>query len=453
MSTVIRLLIADDEATFRSVLARELKRRGFEVTEAGTGQEVVQLASQRRFDVILLDLRMPGGDGLWVLERLSEEDLPGEVVLLTGHGSIPTAVETIRAGAVDFLTKPAEIDAIEATCRRAFERSRLGRENRLLRRAVELGPTPEMIGESDSMIELRRLIDRVARSEAPVLILGESGTGKELIARAIQRKSSRAELPLVTVNCAALNASLLESELFGHEKGAFTGADQARAGLFESADGGTLFLDEIGDMSLDLQARLLRVVQFGEVRRVGSDRGHTVDVRVLAATHRELGRAIREGSFREDLYYRLQTLILSAPPLRERGEDIRRLARSFLEESAARIGCPVKRLSAGALKVLSSYRWPGNVRELRSLMERLTLLHERSDLQEVDLISALYLASGQGDDGRVETSGEAGETLEDVERQQIARVLARCEGRKPEAAERLGISLKSLYNKLKKHGL
>ncbi|MEQ8762788.1 MAG: sigma-54 dependent transcriptional regulator [Planctomycetota bacterium] len=453
MNGPMRLLIADDEATFRSVLAKEMRRKGYDVEEASSGREVMEHLGAKRFDVLLLDLKMPEGGGLDILQRVREEELAPEVVLLTGHGSIPTAVEAIRQGAYDFLTKPTEIETTEAVCQRACERSRLNRENRLLRRAFERGQSSELLGKSPSMAELRRLIDRVSLSEAPVLILGESGTGKELVARAIHRQSSRADLPLVTVNCAALNASILESELFGHEKGAFTGADRARPGLFESADGGTIFLDEIGDMSLDLQARLLRVVQFGEVRRVGSDRSHSVDVRVLAATHREIPVAIREGKFREDLYYRLQTLVLRAPALRERAQDIRPLAEHFLAESCARLGCPPKRLSAGAIKVMASYAWPGNVRELRNLMERLTLLHEQRDLQEVDLVGALYLPGGAPEGGAPAASGAGGESLEDIERQHIARILSDCEGRKPEAAERLGISLKSLYNKLKKHGL
>lgn len=436
----IRILIADDEENVRKVLRNELVRKGHDVEAVAGGAEALERLAARPFDVLLSDLKMPGMDGLALLKRARELDLGTEVVLLTGQGSIPSAVEAVRAGAFDYLAKPCAIDEVEAVCLRAASRALLARENRALRQDLARGLNP-LLGESAPMATLRARIARTAASGAPVLILGESGTGKELVARAVHRESPRSAGPFVAVNCAGLAPSLLESELFGHERGAFTGADRARAGLFESADGGTLFLDEVADMPAPLQALLLRAVQFGEVRRIGADRPRTVDARILVATHRDLEACVRDGSFREDLYYRLKGVVLEVPPLRERGGDIELLARHFL----ARAGRGRVDLESGALRILKGHAWPGNVRELQNLMERLALFSDGGAVTEADVLAALHV--------RARPASAAGTTLQEVEKAHLAATLAASAGSKPEAARRLGISLKTLYNKLRKHGL
>ncbi len=435
-----RLLIADDEESLRTVLKRELERQGFAAEAVADGNAALDRLEGRSFDVLILDLTMPGPDGLEVLRRVRALDPGPEVVVLTGQGSIASAVEAMRQGAFDYLTKPCQIEALAAVCRRAAEKAGLARDNRALRRDLDRGLDP-LLGESPPMQALRGQIARTGAADAPVLVLGESGSGKELVARALHAASPRAQAPWVAVNCAGFSPALLESELFGHERGAFTGADRARPGLFETADRGTLFLDEIGDMPPPLQALLLRAVQFGELRRVGADRPRTVDVRVIAATHRDLGQAVRTGAFREDLFYRLQALTLEVPPLRSRREDIPVLARHFLGRGRRRLD-----LGAGALKVLLAHDWPGNVRELKNLMERLALFCEGETVQERDVVAALHLRPAA-------VLEPEPDDLKAAEKRHIARVLVACGGRKPEAAQRLGISLKTLYNKLQKQGL
>ena len=437
----LRILVVDDEENVRKVLSKELSHKGHHAEAVAGGAEALACLAGRAFDVLLTDLKMPGVDGLALLRKVRELDLGAEVVLLTGQGSIPSAVEAIRQGAFDYLTKPCSIDEIEAVCLRAGERSRLARENRALRQDLARGLNP-LLGDCPPMALLRTRIAKVAAADAHVLILGESGTGKELVARAVHRESPRSGGPFVAINCAGLAPSLLESELFGHERGAFTGADRARAGLFETADGGTLFLDELADMPPPLQALLLRTLQFGEVRRLGADRPRLVDARILAATHRDLEAAVRSGTFREDLYYRMKALVLEVPPLRDRRVDIALLARHFL----ARAGRGRLTLEAGALKVLEGHAWPGNVRELQNLMERLTIFCEGGAIREADVVAALQVRARPG-------AAPAGATLIEAEKLHIAGTLAAAGGSKPEAARRLGISLKTLYNKLKKHGL
>lgn len=441
-----RLLLVDDEAVFREVMAKELKRRGFFVESSSKGEDALSALDAGIFDVVLLDLHMSGMDGLQVLRRIRESDIGVEVVMLTGHGAIPEAVEAMRVGAFDFLTKPCEVDVVEATCRRALERKSLLRENRVLRREVappERGAI-SIQGESEAIVALRRTMELAAQSDAAILVLGETGVGKELVARSLHATSPRSGRPFVAVNCAGLTGSLLESELFGHEKGAFTGANAARAGLFEAADGGSLFLDEIAEMAPNLQASLLRAVQFGEIRRIGANHPRKVDVRILAATHRDLSEEIRRGAFREDLYYRLQGFVFQVPPLRERKADIGLLAQEFLANRRYRIGKSPKRLSSGGLKALQSYSWPGNVRELQNVIERLCLLSDRDAISEDEVLAALFLKQGTS------TAAKMPDSLEEMERSHIANILAECQGRKPEAAARLGISLKTLYNKLER---
>lgn len=441
-----RILLVDDESVFREVMGKELKRRGFFVETRSKGSEALQSLEERSCDVVLLDFHMPEMDGLQVLRRIRERDFDAEVVMLTGHGAIPEAVEAMRLGAYDFLSKPCEVDAVEAACRRAAERKSLKRENRALRRHLpaDEGVAISIHGESEGIAALKRTIALAASSDAPALILGETGVGKELVARALHNSSPRKESPFVVVNCAGLTGTLLESELFGHEKGAFTGATQARAGLFEAADGGSLFLDEIAEMAPGLQAALLRAVQFGEIRRVGANHARHVDVRILAATHRNLAEEIRRGAFREDLFFRLQGFILQVPPLRERREDIALLAREFLANCSRSTRGRPKSLSSGALKALQSYGWPGNVRELQNVIERLCLLSKEETIREEEALAALFL------DSRSAAAVVLPDSLDEMERAHVARILAECEGRKPEAAKRLGISLKTLYNKLER---
>lgn len=441
-----RVLIVDDEAVFRGVLAKEMTRKGWRVQEAADGADALGKLAARTYDVVLLDLNMPRLGGMETLRAAKDRDIDAEVIVLTGQGTIPSAIEAIRAGAYDYLTKPCETEEVDAIARRAAEKARLARDNRILRRAA--GESESGLGgESPAIQALRGLAAKAARSEAPVLILGESGSGKELVAREIHRLGPRSASPLVAVNCAALSGPLLESELFGHERGAFTGADRARAGLFEAADGGTLFLDEIAEMSAELQARLLRAVQFGEIRRVGSDAARTVSVRVLSATHRDLEKGIAAGTFRQDLYYRLQGIVIRVPPLRERAEDIPFLARRFLSDLRRQGRDAPADFSAGALKVLGRHPWPGNVRELRNLVERLSFACAGERIEEVDVVAALHVK------GTFPSFPDLPDSLDEAEKAQVARVLAACGGRKPLAAERLGISLKTLYNKLQKHGL
>lgn len=441
-----RILVVDDEAVFRGVLAKELTRKGWRVEEAADGAEALGKLASRAYDVVLLDLNMPRLGGMETLRAAKDRDIDAEVIVLTGQGTIPSAIEAIRAGAYDYLMKPCETEEVDAIARRAAEKTRLARDNRILRRAAG-EEEPGLAGESPAIQALRGLAAKAARAEASVLILGESGSGKELVAREIHRLGPRSASPLVAVNCAALSGPLLESELFGHERGAFTGADRGRAGLFEAADGGTLFLDEIAEMSAELQARLLRAVQFGEIRRVGSDAARIVSVRVLSATHRDLEKGIAAGTFRQDLYYRLQGIVVRVPPLRERAEDIPLLARRFLSDLRRQGRDVPADFSAGALKVLGCHPWPGNVRELKNLVERLSFVCGGERIQEVDVVAALHVK------GPSPSLPELPDSLDEAEKAQIARVLAACGGKKPLAAERLGVSLKTLYNKLQKHGL
>lgn len=438
-----QVLIVDDELTFRDVMARELTRANFTARAVASGQAAIRELGARSYDVLLLDINMPDLDGLQVLKAIREQDYPVEVVVLTGHGSIPDAVEAMRLGAYDFLTKPCEIEVVEAVCRKAAEKAALLRSHQVLRRS-EPDSQSSIQGNSPSIQQLRQTLQRAAASELPVLILGETGTGKELAARALHAQSTRRPYPFVAVNCAGLNKGLLESELFGHEKGAFTGAHQAKAGLFESGERGTVFLDEIGEMSPELQASLLRAVQFKEIRRVGATQSKVINVRIVAATNRDLKQEVQRRGFREDLYYRLQGLVIAMPALRERKEDIPILAEQFLASCPAGKSGQTRRFSPGGMKALLSYSWPGNVRELQNVIERLCLLAQSKTIQEEEVLGALYLQVSAGQKIILPDS------LEEAELAHIHRILAECDGNKTEAAKRLGISLKTLYNKLQK---
>ncbi|HYF79697.1 MAG TPA: sigma-54 dependent transcriptional regulator [Symbiobacteriaceae bacterium] len=444
----ISLLLVDDDDAFRHVLAGRLTRQGFRVTPVESGEKALTVLAAQQFDVVLLDLALPGIDGVEVLQRAKEAYPNVEIVMFTGHGSIETAIEATRAGAYDYLTKPCPVSKLELTLRKAAEKRGLAKQAAGLSMAQwrQYGSQP-IIGQGPAMRHVTEMIRRIANGSAPVLITGESGTGKDLVARSLHFWSHRHEKPYQTLNSAALPQQLLESELFGHVKGAFTGAVAAKPGLVESADGGTLFLDELGEMDLGVQAKLLRFLESGEFRRVGEVRNRSVSVRIVAATNRPIEQEVASKRFREDLYYRLNVVRIHLPPLRERKEDIPLLAAYFLKaKGAARSG---KDLSPESLKALVSYHYPGNVRELANLIERGLLLAQGPLIEPEDLFGWGWK--------QVEPEPTVAEVddrlLAAVERKHIARVLRLCEGNKTQAARQLGIGLRTLYRKIDEYNL
>jgi DNA-binding NtrC family response regulator len=449
-----RILVVDDEVRMATLIRRELEDHGHDVVTAGDGSSALEQLSRGTFDLLLTDLRMPGMDGLDLL-REARKVAPGtEVVLMTAYASAQTAVQAMKSGAYDYLIKPFEMDELLIMVDRVTEQERLRLENRQLRRQVA-GEVSGLVGTSQAMRSVLDLVAKVAPQEATVLLSGESGTGKELVARAIHAASPRADGPLVAVNCAAIPETLLEAELFGHEKGAFTGADGRRLGRFELARKGTVFLDEVVEMSLQAQVKLLRVLQERVVERLGGAGTVQVDVRVIAATNRDLGGAVAEGGFREDLFYRLNVFPIHLPPLRERREDIALLARHFLE----RYG-PGRELTPEAIAVLDTYHWPGNVRELENVIERSTILSgsgnpigpEHLAMPSASGVPGAHPGRGGGRSipGDV-TIPESGIDLEDLERQHILEALRRSEGNKTEAARLLKMSRRRLYSRMKHH--
>ena len=449
VSDTFRVLVVDDEPAQRELVGGFLRKQGFEVAEAPDGRTALERFRKEPFDLLLTDQRMPGLSGLELLEAARAVTPAVSMIIMTAYGTIETAVAAIKGGAADYLTKPLNLDELLHRIAQVRERQRLIMENRELREALQERHRVEgIIGESGRMQEVLSLVRRVAGSDATILIQGESGTGKELIARAIHYASPRAGAPLVSVNCAALPETLLESELFGHEKGAFTGAVAARKGRFELADGGSLFLDEIGDLPLHLQVKLLRVLQEREFERVGSSRPVSVDVRLLAATHRDLEALVRAGRFRDDLYYRINVVSISLPPLRERREDIPLLLDHFVEKFARRNGKRISGLTRDAREALLRYDYPGNVRELENLVERAVVLTRDEVIGLEDLPLGVKEREG-------ETSGETSLTVrvEGLERRMIREALDRADGVQTRAAEILGISERVLRYKLKKYGL
>jgi DNA-binding NtrC family response regulator len=385
-----RVLIVEDEPNMRKVLSANLRQDGHVLVEAATVKEGLRAVNGNDFEVVLLDQKLPDGDGSEVFKAIQQSEPSTAVVMLTAYGTVELAVEAMRSGAFDFLTKPFSSDNLRAVVDRAAEWSLLQRENHLLRNTVDrLEGQSEIRGRSVSVAKLRELISRVGPTEATVLITGETATGKELVARAIHRNSTRANKPLISVNCAAFSETLLESELFGHERGAFTGADKIRHGLFEAAHQGTLFLDEAGEMSAAAQAKLLRVLAEGKITRVGSTVARDVDVRVLAATHRDLRKEVQEGNFRQDLYYRLAIVPVAVPPLRERITDIPEIAEYLLHQIASDLKATKRTLHPDALQQLMSYSFPGNVRELRNLLERACILTSGPEILWFDLPEVL----------------------------------------------------------------
>jgi len=446
-----RILIADDEDASRKGMKALLSKVGYEVQEAADGQEALEKAAGFRPTVVITDLVMPRLDGLELLTALHKELPFATVIILTGYGTVETAVAAMKQGAYDYLTKPVDIPRLKILIEKALEKGETLREVSLLRRRVqEVWGSGNLVGKSRAMQEVYRLIDLAAPTTAPVLISGESGTGKELVARRLHELSPRSKGPFVAVNCSAIPETLLESEIFGHEKGAFTGALERRAGCFELAHGGTLLLDEIAEMHPPTQAKFLRILQDGTVRRLGGKTELTLDVRVLASTNKDPVKAMKDGIFREDLYYRLNVVSILLPALRERREDIPLLIQAFIEEFNSKYKRQIRSVDEAAQQILLAHQWPGNVRELRNTIERAVITCE------TDLIAPRHLPPGFATKGRGEDASAVtlplGITVDDAEKTLILRTLASVGNNKARAAEILGISLKTLHNKLHRYG-
>ena len=445
----MNVLIIDDDEILRRLLARELERSGHGVDHAGTAAEGLAKASTGEPDVVLLDLMLPDLSGIDVLQRLRAERPATEVVVLTAHGTVDTAIRAIKLGAYDYVQKPYRLEELELTVERAYQRRRLSLENARLREVVIPGLLgPDFVGCGQAFEDMQRLIAKVAASDSTVLVRGETGTGKEMVARSLHRLSPRRDEPFVVVDCAALHDNLLQSELFGHEKGAFTGATQLRHGLFEAANGGTLFLDEVGDVSPAVQAGLLRVLESSSFRRLGGNNEVKVDVRLVAATNRDLERLMRENHFRQDLYFRLKTIHIDVPPLRERTGDIHCLTETFVDRHNARCGTH-KQLTPRALDALCRYDWPGNVRELRHAIERAMVLADTDSVDVTDLPAEIHRVSRPS--AMAEDPGLM--ALCEVEKRHVEHVLAQVGGHRARAAEALGISERSLYRKIHEYHL
>ncbi len=443
-----RILVVDDEEASRGGLRALLTREGYRVEDAADGPGALEQARTFRPAVVIADLVMPKMDGLDLLKAL-QEDLPfAAIIILTGQGTIETAVQAMKAGAYDYLTKPVDFTRLTLLLEKALERTKITRELALLRRQAQADERPVLLGRSAVMKEVLRQVELAAASAAPVLVLGESGTGKELVARILHALSPRAKGPFVGVNCAAIPETLLESEIFGHEKGAFTGAAERRIGCFEMADGGTLLLDEVGEMHPAVQAKFLRVLEEGTFRRIGGKVEIHVDARVIAATNKDPEAALHEGKLRQDLYYRLNVFPITLPPLRDRPEDIPLLAEAFLQASAAKNGRAVKAITPEALRLLHQYAWPGNVRELRNAIERAVILCRGETIEPGHLPETLHRPPAAADAAAPDLTVPIGITVEEAEKQLILRTLEFTKQNKTRAAEILGITLKTLHNKL-----
>ena len=441
MDNQANLLIVDDELIVRDSLGKWFREEGFEVTTAESASEALRQMADHHFDLALVDIKMPGTDGIELQRRMREIDSGLIVIIMTGYASVETAVAALKNGAYDYVSKPFDPDDIAHTVRNALAFKRAQQENVRLRETVVAATAPkELVGQSDAMRRVLEAIETVGPTEATVLITGESGTGKELVARAVHAGSRRKFNPLVVIHCGALTETLLESELFGHEKGAFTGAQYRKKGSFEVAEGGTVFLDEIGDISLKTQTDLLRVLQEREITRVGGTRPIHVDFRCVAATNRDLLALIEEGTFRRDLYYRLNVFPIHLPPLRERREDIPLLVDHFVRRFSASMNKRVVRVSPQAMSLLSRHNWPGNVRELENAVERAMVVAQGLELLEQDF--SLKLPSAEN----------PARTLEEMERAHILSVLEECDGNQTLAAKILDIDRVTLHNKLKKYG-
>jgi len=452
-----RVLVIDDELDMLESCARLLSHLGYLVVTEADSTKAPTMFERERPDLVLTDLRMPGLDGLGVLRAIRAIDPSATVILITAFATIETAVEAVKEGAFDYLPKPFSGDQLRVCIERALEQRRLREENRrLLEQLTETYRFDKIIGRSLPMLQVFEAIKKVAKSEANILIVGETGTGKELIARSLHVNSRRTSKPFIPVDCASLPENLLESELFGHEKGAFTGAQATRPGLFEFASGGTIFLDEVGDIGMNLQAKLLRVLQEREVRRVGSNRTIEVDVRVISATNRDLAQAVAKGEFREDLYYRLNVISVPLPPLRDRKGDIPLIAHHYIGKYAASSGKEVKGIVPEAMRLLEEYRWPGNVRELQNVIERAVVLAEHELLRPEDLPEHIHTRAGivspiPPRDLPLKRAKE--EWAASFEREYLVQLLKRHDGNISQAAKSAGVDRKTVHRLLKKYGI
>jgi len=447
------ILVVDDEKGQREILSTILGKEGYRVTPVPGAAEALERLEAEEYDIILTDLKMHGISGMELLERILDRDQKQCVIMMTAHGTVDSAVEAMKKGAFDYLEKPLDRDTLLLTLERAFERLALLRENRLLqKRLEETRVVPGIIGSHPKMKEVYRVVNKIAPTNSTVLIYGESGTGKELVARAIHEGSPRRDAPFFAVNCAAIPDTLIESELFGHEKGSFTGASSREIGLFEAADTGTLFLDEIGEMNPAMQAKLLRAIQEREIRRVGGKATIPVDVRIISATNKDLEQETRKGSFREDLFYRLNVIRINLPPLRERGSDVITLADFFAEKCCREAGLELKSISRPAMKVLMNYSWPGNVRQLESVIERGVLMTDSEAIQPEDLPAEILREGVPGSSVSIELPPE-GISFEDLERDLIIKAMERAGWVIGKAAPLLGMTYKTLQYRLEKFGI
>jgi DNA-binding NtrC family response regulator len=451
MRSDISVLVVDDDVNMLAMLEKFLRRAGYSVQTTSDSVNALAMVEENQYDIIITDIQMPRATGMDLLKRVRDLGRDSMVVMITAFGSVDSAVNAMKAGAYDYISKPFNIDEILALLERATQQRRLEREVELLRQEVEKKYSfANIIGKSKAMQDIFDLIQRISHARSNVLITGKSGTGKELIAKAIHYNSDRKAMPLVTVNCSAIPESLLESELFGHEKGAFTGAVTSRRGLFETANGGTLFLDEIGDMPLGSQAKLLRVVETGEVRPVGSDDVKKVDVRIIAATHRDLKELIKHDQFREDLFYRLNVISILVPDLRERPEDIPILIDHFVKKYGEQFGKPSIRFSKEAINCLMRYPWPGNVRELENVIERTVALSSVDVIDCRDLPDHLFQMKSTD---MIEELASESMPLSEIEKRYIMKILQRTNWHQSKAAQILGIDRKTLYRKIKEYNL
>ncbi len=442
---MIKVLAIDDEERFRRLLKKELSRKGFSVETAADGESALAMLKSDEYDVALLDIVMPGLDGIELMKKIGNDPATPATIVLTGMATVETAVEAMRNGAYDYISKPYKLDELVIVINRAFEYRRLKIKNLLLEQELARKDSPdEFVGKSRQFKDIIALIRKIAPTDSSVLIHGESGTGKELVATTIWQYSKRSNAPFTALNCAALSENLIESELFGHEKGAFTSAHQMKYGIVEVADKGTLFLDEIGELPLGLQAKLLRFLDSGEFRRVGSNKTMKVEVRANAATNKDLSIHIESGGFRQDLYYRLNVININVPPLRERSEDISDLANHFLKKYSNKLSKNIADISPQALEALNNYRWPGNVRELENVVERAVIICDSQTLGVEDL--SIPQAS-------LVRNNTCYSSLEEIEREHIMKVLRETEGNQSRASQILGIDRKTLYLKLRKFGI
>jgi two-component system, NtrC family, response regulator AtoC len=454
MSRKVRVLLVDDDESLRKLMPRQLTRSGFDVATAANGQEAINAVRETDFDVVLLDIKMPGLSGIETLRQIRQIEDPPEIIMLTADNSLSTGLEAMRLGAYDYLTKPSTSEEIEAVVKKAEEKKRIIQQNvrlrAVVRRPFEEHTGPNLIYKSEAIKTLITQAEAAAKLDTTILITGESGTGKDVLANYIHANSGRAESPMIGVNCGAMPESLFESEFFGHERGAFTGATTLKHGLIEAADNSTLFLDEIGDMPMPVQVKLLHFLEQGRFRRVGSTRDRGADVRVIAATNRDLAQDINNNRFRADLYYRINVVSFYLPPLRERPEDIPPLVEYFLDVYRERFNRPTLELSTDARRRLESYSWPGNIRELKNTMERAIALSTSNVIEGDQILPKTAQSTGSSQSANPESSS-AIIPLDELERQHIIRVLGETGGNRERAAVLLGISARTLYRKLREY--